>query len=146
MKLRAFTVGLPDLTPEDAVREIEKCGYGGVEWRVTHVPDEVKGEDPTFWGNNLCTLKPTLGEARRARMLCADADLDILGLGTCISVGDVAATEEAMRFAQAAGAPQIRVGVGKPGGSTYAECSPRRERFWPGWKSSLAGDRLQQET
>jgi len=90
-------VGLPDLTPEDAVREIEECGYDGVEWRVTHVPDGVKGEEPSFWGNNLCTLEPTI--------------------------------EEAMRFARAAGAPQIRVGVGSPGGSAYAELFDAARRF-----------------
>jgi sugar phosphate isomerase/epimerase len=129
MKIGVFTVGLPDLTPEDAVRKIEKYGYDGVEWRVTHVPDEVKGEVPSFWGNNLCTLEPTIEEARRARTLCADADLDIVGLGTYISVGDVAAAEEAMRFAQAAGAPQIRVGVGSPGGSSYAELFAAARRF-----------------
>jgi sugar phosphate isomerase/epimerase len=129
MKVGVFTVGLPDLTPEDAVREIEKTGYDGVEWRVTHVPDEVKGEEPSFWGNNLCTLEPTLEEARRARMLCADANLDVVGLGTYISVGDVAATAEAMRFAQTAGAPQIRVGVGSPGGSSYAELFAAARRF-----------------
>ena len=81
MKVGVFIVGLLDLTFEDAVREIEKCGYGGVEWRVTRVPDEVKGEEPSFWGNNLCTLVPTIEEARRARTLCADANLDIVGLG-----------------------------------------------------------------
>jgi sugar phosphate isomerase/epimerase len=121
MKVGVFTVGLPDLTPEDAVREIKNSGYDGVEWRVARVPDELKGEEPSFWGNNLCTLEPNLGEARRARSLCEGANLDIPGLGTYISVGDVAATREAMRFAKAAGAPQVRVGVGRPGGSSYAE-------------------------
>jgi sugar phosphate isomerase/epimerase len=34
MKLGVFTVGLPDLTPEEAVRELKDAGYDGVEWRV----------------------------------------------------------------------------------------------------------------
>src|SRR5215208_2984468 len=40
MKVGVFTVGLPDLTPEEAVRELEDAGYDGVEWRVTRVPEE----------------------------------------------------------------------------------------------------------
>src|SRR5215218_10115611 len=59
MKVGVFTVGLPDLTPEEAVRELKDAGYDGVEWRVTRVPEEARGEEFTFWGNNLCTLEAT---------------------------------------------------------------------------------------
>ena len=69
MKVGVFTVGLPDLTPEEAVREIKDAGYDGVEWRVTRVPEELRGEAPSFWGNNLCTLAPSKEEARRGRRL-----------------------------------------------------------------------------
>lgn len=54
MKVGVFTVGLPDLTPEEAVRELESAGYDGVEWRMIHVPEALKAEPPSFWGNNLC--------------------------------------------------------------------------------------------
>jgi sugar phosphate isomerase/epimerase len=116
---------LPDLTPEDAVWEIKSAGYEGVEWQVARVSEEVKGEEPSFGGNNLCTLEPTMEEARS---LCEEADLDTPDLGTYISVGD-AATREAMRFAEVAGAPQIRVGVGRPDGSSYAELFARGREF-----------------
>jgi sugar phosphate isomerase/epimerase len=129
MRIGVFTVGLPDLTPEDAAREIKDAGYDGVEWRVARIPDEVKGEEPSFWGNNLCTLEPAVKEARRAHSLCEDANLDTVGLGTYISVGDVAGTREAMRFAQVAGAPQIRVGAGSPNGASYAELFAEGRRF-----------------
>jgi sugar phosphate isomerase/epimerase len=66
MKVGVFTVGLPDLTPEEAVRELKEAGYDGVEWRVTRVPEKARSEEPSFWGNNLCTLAPTEEEARRA--------------------------------------------------------------------------------
>jgi sugar phosphate isomerase/epimerase len=89
MKLGDFTVGLPDLTPEEAVREIKDAGYDGVEWRVARVPEEVRGEEPSFWGNNLCTLAPAEEEARRARRLSAEAGLEVSGLGTYVAVGDV---------------------------------------------------------
>jgi sugar phosphate isomerase/epimerase len=119
MKLGVFTVGLPDLTPEEAVREIKDAGYDGVEWRVARVSEEVRGEEPSFWGNNLCTLAPTEEEARRARRLSEEAGLEVPGLGTYVAVGDVEAADEAMAFALTAGASQVRVGAGAPDGRPY---------------------------
>jgi sugar phosphate isomerase/epimerase len=80
MKVGVFTVGLPDLTPEEAVREIKDAGYDGVEWRVTRVPEELRGEEPSFWGNNLCTLaprkrRPAGGAASRRRRAWRYLDL-----------------------------------------------------------------------
>jgi sugar phosphate isomerase/epimerase len=129
MNVGVFTVGLPDLTPEDAVREIKDAGYDGVEWRVARVPDEVKGEEPSFWGNNLCTLAPTEEEARRARRISEEADLEIPGLGTYVSVGDLEAAEAAMRFAVTAGASQVRVGAGAPDGRHYEELFAAAREF-----------------
>src|SRR5215210_5655939 len=106
MKVGVFTVGLPDLTPEEAVREIKDAGYDGVEWRVARVPEDVRDEEPSFWGNNLCTLAPTEADACRARRLSEEAGLGVPGLGTYVGVGDLGAAEEAMRFAVTAGAPR----------------------------------------
>lgn len=127
MKVGVFTVGLPDLMPEEAVREIKDAGYDGVEWRVTRVPDEVKGEEPSFWGNNLCTLQPTEEEAQRARRLSEEVGLEVPGLGTYVAVGDLEAADEAMRFAVTAGAPQVRVGAGPLDGSYEESFSAARE-------------------
>jgi sugar phosphate isomerase/epimerase len=121
MKIAVFTVMLPDLTPEVAAQELKAAGYDGVEWRVTRIPPERRAEPPSFWGNNLCTLEPTEAEAQRARALAESAGLAIPNLGTYITVGDVAATEEAMHFARAAGSPQMRVGVGGLQGEAYAK-------------------------
>jgi sugar phosphate isomerase/epimerase len=120
MKLSVFTVMLPDLTPEEAAQALKEAGYDGVEWRVTRVPEARRDEAPSFWGNNLCTLSPTTDEARRARALSQSAGLAIPNLGTYIAVGDLVAVEEALRFAQVAGSPQVRVGVGSLEGATYA--------------------------
>ena len=92
-------------TVVSVLQELKAAGYDGVEWRVTRVPPERRAEPPSFWGNNLCTLEPTEAEGRRARALAEAAGLAIPNLGTYIAVGDLAATEEAMRFAQAAGSP-----------------------------------------
>jgi sugar phosphate isomerase/epimerase len=129
MKVGVFTVVLPDLTPEEAAREIRGAGYDGVEWRVARIPEEFRGEKPSFWHNNLCTLMPTGEEANRAREISAEVGLEIIGLGTYIEVGDLDATEEAMRFARVVGSPQIRVGVGKPGGAPYTDLLAAAREF-----------------
>ena len=121
LKTAVFTVMRPDLTPEEAAHALKGAGYDGIEWRVTRVPEGRRAEPPSFWGNNMCTLEPTAAEARRARELAESAGLDIPSLGTYIAVGDLPAVEEAMRFAQVAGAPQIRVGVGSLAGAPYSE-------------------------
>ena len=113
MKFGVFTVMLPDLTPEAAVAALQATGYDGVEWRVTTVPAGVRNDSPSFWGNNFCTLAPTLEDARRGGVLAADAGLAIPNLGTYIAVGDLPAVERAMQIAQAAGAPSVRVGVAR---------------------------------
>jgi sugar phosphate isomerase/epimerase len=132
MKLGVFTVGLPDLTPEEAVRELRDAGYDGVEWHVTRVPEDARSEEPSFWGNNLCTLAPTEGEARRARRISEEAGLEVPGLGTYVAVGDLEATAEAMRFAVMAGAPQVRVGAGAPDGRSYEELFAAAREFLEG--------------
>jgi sugar phosphate isomerase/epimerase len=138
MKVGVFTVGLPDLTPEEAAREIKDAGYDGVEWRVARVSEAVREEKPSFWGNNLCTLEPTEEEARRARRLSEEVGLEVPGLGTYVAVGDLEATENAMRFAVDAGASQVRVGVGTLDGSSYEESFSAAREFLGGVEN-LAG-------
>lgn len=131
MKLGVFTVMLPDLTPEEAARALRETGYDGVEWRVKGTPEALRGDVPSFWGNNRCTLEPTPAEAERARRLAAEAGLAIPNLGTYLEVGDLEATEAAMRFARQAGSPQLRVGAGAPDGS-YAESFARARAYLEG--------------
>jgi sugar phosphate isomerase/epimerase len=130
LKMSVFTVMLPDLTPEQAATTLKQSGYEGVEWRVTQVPEERRSEEPSFWGNNLCTFEPDVTQAARARRVAEAEDLSIVSLGTYIDVGDLEATENAMRFAQACGAPQVRVGSGHwPNGESYATGFERAKRF-----------------
>jgi sugar phosphate isomerase/epimerase len=58
--------------------------------------------------------------------------LEIPNLGTYIRVGDLETVEQAMHFAQIAGAPQIRVGVGSfspTAGTDYASAFAKAQRF-----------------
>ena len=120
MKLGVFTVMLPDLTPEEAATALAQTGYDGVEWRVAQVPSERKGEPPSFWGNNLCTLEPTQTDAKRARDLADNAGLDIPNLGTYIGLGELDKVKAALAFAETARSPHFRVGFGNFSGH-YAE-------------------------
>jgi sugar phosphate isomerase/epimerase len=140
VRFGVFTVGLPELTPEEAAPALAEAGYDGVEWRVTHVPEEVRGERPSFWRNNRCTLEPDLDQAARAREVARAAGLAVIGLGTYLTVGDLAATEAAMRVAREAGAPQLRVGVGRTDGvARYSELA-RLTRDYLERVAELAGE------
>lgn len=113
MKYGVFTVMLPDLTPEEAVQSLHASGYDGVEWRVTTVPEAAKSEAPSFWGNNRCTLAPTVEDAQRGRTLAQHVGLAIPNLGTYLAVGDLPAVAHALQLAVAAGSPSVRVGVAR---------------------------------
>ncbi|MGF1646468.1 MAG: sugar phosphate isomerase/epimerase family protein [Kineosporiaceae bacterium] len=139
MRFGVFTVGLPELTPEEGAAALAEAGYDGVEWRVTHVPEEVRGEAPSFWRNNRCTFEPGLDQAARAREVARAAGLAVIGLGTYLKVGDLEATESAMRFARAAGAPQLRVGVGRTDGVARYSDLARLTRDYLERVAELAG-------
>ena len=120
MKPGVFTVMLPDLTPEEAVRELRAAGYDGVEWRVTTTLAARRNEAPSFWGSNLCTLEPTVEDAARGARLAREVGLELVGLTTYLQVGDLGAAENALHIAKLAGAAHIRVGLGSPDGGYYA--------------------------
>ncbi len=111
-KISAFTVMMPDLTPEEGAAALKECGLDGVEWRVVDIPAERLSEAPSFWGNNLCTFPLDVAEAARAGEVAQSNGLEIPGLGTYINVGNLDHTEKAMQFAKICGANQIRVSAG----------------------------------
>ena len=112
MKVGVFTVMLPDLTPEEAAAASKVAGYDGVEWRVARVPENVRNDPPSFWGNNRCTFAPTEAEARRARVITEQAGLETPNIGSYIGLGDLTEVEAAIRFATILGCPHFRVGFG----------------------------------
>lgn len=120
MKFAVFTVMLPDLSPEEAVTALSKAGYDGIEWRITNVDSSRRSETPSFWGNNLCTLEPTLENADRASKLTREAGLELTNLGTYLSPNNLAAVEQAMQFAQRAVAPSLRVNAEPYNGDYHA--------------------------
>jgi sugar phosphate isomerase/epimerase len=129
MKFAVFTVMLPDLNPEEAVTALAQTGYDGTEWRVTTVDPRRRSEAPSFWGNNLCTLEPTLENADRARKLTREAGLELTNLGTYLSPGNLMAVEQAMQFAERAGAPSLRVNA-EPYNGDYFAAFERSLKFY----------------
>ena len=127
--LSVFTVMLPDLTPEEAAVELAANGYDGVEWRVTTVPEGVRDHPPSFWGNNRCTLEPTLTDARRAGALSAEHGLAIPNVGAYPPAGELDAVEAAVRFAEACGSPHVRVLPFAMGDGTYTEAFEASRRY-----------------
>jgi sugar phosphate isomerase/epimerase len=112
MNIGVFTVMLPDLTPEAATTALKETGYDGVEWRVTRVPEVRQGEQPSFWGNNLCTLRPDVSEASRAKALSQQAGLAIPNIGSYIGLAEMEKVVEALAFASNVGAAHFRIGFG----------------------------------
>ncbi|WP_199620085.1 sugar phosphate isomerase/epimerase family protein [Paenibacillus alkalitolerans] len=113
MKLSVFTVATPDLTPVELIGAAKEAGLEGIEWRYTTVPDNVKGEAPTFWRNNLCTIDPGTGieQLQQLNVEVERAGMTTAALTPYLKAGDVEGTERAMKHAKALGAKSIRIGV-----------------------------------
>ena len=68
MKYSLFTVSVPEMTPEEALKKMKEFGYDGVDWRVTDIPTdpEILKEAPSYWRNNYCTIDiATIDEKRK---------------------------------------------------------------------------------
>lgn len=114
MKYSVFTVGLPEYTPEEAVKKIKEYGYDGVEWRVTKISTdpEVLKQAPSYWGNNLCTYDiATIDEqAEEIKALCEANGLEINALATYLNAASAPEEiERCMKAAAIMGCPKIRV-------------------------------------
>ena len=123
MKFGVFTVGLPEYTPEEAVKVLSELGYDGIEWRVTRRPS---GEAPVkevpyeqrYWGANKCTvyLEELEEKAPHLKEICDAAGLEIFSL-----TGYPPTTEESveimMRAAASIGVKKIRVFQSKYNGT-----------------------------
>ncbi|MGI5232617.1 sugar phosphate isomerase/epimerase family protein [Actinoallomurus sp. CA-142502] len=117
MRLGVCSVGLPDLTPDQAIPLAAQAGYAGIEWRVS---PEVGGPGPAhFLTNNRCTVPPTDAAVRAVRERCAEAGLRIIGLNPYLEPGDLAGLEEMMRLAVIAGAAGVRLRAPRMGDAGF---------------------------
>lgn len=114
MKYSVFTVGLPEYTPEEAVKKIKEAGFDGVEWRVTSISKdpEILAEKPSYWRNNLCTydIATIDQQAAEIKALCDANGLEINALATYLNAAsDPKEIERAMKAAAIMNCPKIRV-------------------------------------
>jgi sugar phosphate isomerase/epimerase len=112
MKLSIFTVATPDMTPDRLAASVQKAGLEGIEWRYKEVPQSIKGDQPSFWGNNLSTISPSGGDEQitYVRQLTEQFGLTTLSLTPYLTVADVQGTEEVLQAAKKLGAHHIRLG------------------------------------
>ncbi|WP_019535481.1 sugar phosphate isomerase/epimerase family protein [Paenibacillus ginsengihumi] len=113
MKLSVFTVVTPDLTPEQMAAAAQAAGLDGIEWRFKEVPEEVKGEKPSFWRNNRCSIDPQASDEEIARFDRAAKNHELVSLSVTpyLTAGDIEGTERVLQVAQKLSASMIRVGV-----------------------------------
>lgn len=114
MKYSVFTVGLPEMTPEEALKKMKEYGYDGVDFRVTAIPTdpEILAEAPSYWRNNLCTFDIDRVDelAPEMKALADKYGLEINALATYLECSDdPAKIEKCMKAAQIMGCSRIRV-------------------------------------
>lgn len=112
MKLSVFTVATPDLTPEKLAVTAKEAGIDGIEWRYKEVPEAIRGDKPSFWGNNRSTISPDGGDEHLAhfKQVTEANGLTLLSVTPYLTAGDVEGTEKVLVAAQKLGAKFIRIG------------------------------------
>ncbi|MCJ8014689.1 sugar phosphate isomerase/epimerase [Paenibacillus sp. KQZ6P-2] len=131
MKLSVFTVATPDLTPEELVKAAREAGVDGVEWRFKEVPANA-GNDPSFWGNNLCSIDPSLSEPEMLKFkeITEGEGLEIVSVTPYLSDLNLDATEHVFHTARLLGAKMIRVGISPYNGTqSYPELYETTVRY-----------------
>jgi len=133
LRFSCATVSLPTVAVEDAPALLREIGLAGIEWRVGEHPAAMGSSAERFLTDNRCTLAPTVEAAVRARELCAEAGIAIVGLAPYIAIGDLDALATALDMARAAGAPLVRLQGARPGRSLgYREALAATEAFLAG--------------
>ncbi|WP_136608589.1 sugar phosphate isomerase/epimerase family protein [Paenibacillus dokdonensis] len=132
MKLSVFTVVTPDLTPEELVKAAREAGLDGVEWRFKEVPKDVNGEKPSFWGNNLCSIDPSLSEPEmlKYKEITEAGGLEVVSVTPYLNEMNLDATEHVFHTARLLGAKMIRVGAASYDGTgSYPELYETTVRY-----------------
>lgn len=112
MKFAVFTVGAPDLTPDDLLVKLKEYGYDGVEWRISQPAKEPdKATASSYWDNNLCTLDAAnvLEQVQQYQKKCGEAGIEIAALGTYTRCNQYEEAETMLKAAASIGCKRIRV-------------------------------------
>ncbi len=111
MKFAIFTVGAPELTPQEVLVKLKEYGYDGVEWRVTDPSDAAPDAPADFWENNRCTIdvNTVVEQAPAIKAMCEEAGVEIAALGTYTRCNEYDKAENALKAAAAMGCKKIRI-------------------------------------
>jgi sugar phosphate isomerase/epimerase len=130
IRLACATVSLPTVSVEAAPTLLRETGITGIEWRVGAHPTAATSSAIPFLVDNQCTLELSEAAARRARALCADADVEIVGLAPYIATGDLDMLKRVLEMACIAETRMVRLQAARPGqGGTYIEARAATRRF-----------------
>lgn len=116
MKYSVFTVGLPEMTIEEALKKMKEYGYDGVDFRVTEIKEEFAKEQPSYWRNNYCTVDINTVEekAEELKALTDKYGLEVNALASYLTcTDDIDKITSVMRAAKKMGAGRIRVNAPK---------------------------------
>jgi sugar phosphate isomerase/epimerase len=111
VKYAYFSVGLPESSPEEAVKLLKKYGYHGIEWRVT--TDGGDTSKPGFWGGNKTTLQENWTDVQYKQVadLTKQAGLVVPNIGSYAKVFEFDKVRRNMEVAQIFNAPSFRVNI-----------------------------------
>ncbi|MTK05784.1 MAG: sugar phosphate isomerase/epimerase [Hungatella sp.] len=114
MKYSLFTVSVPEMTLEQALKKMKEYGYDGVDWRVTDISDnpEILKESPSYWRNNYCTvdMKTVDEKAEELKALSDRYGISVNALATYLKCTDREEDiERCMTAAKKMGCGRIRV-------------------------------------
>lgn len=117
MKYACFTVGQPETTPQETLKQLKDAGYDGVEWRITE--DTGDTSTPGFWKGNRCTLQASWSDDqfKEIAQMTFDLGLEVPSLGTYLDYKDFAGVERMMAVARIFKAPALRVNSGRYDGT-----------------------------
>ncbi|WP_313183527.1 sugar phosphate isomerase/epimerase family protein [Lacrimispora sp.] len=116
MKYSVFTVGLPEMTVEEALKNMKEYGYDGVDFRVTEIKEEFAKEQPSYWRNNYCTVDINTVEEKAGELkgLADQYGLEVNALASYLTcTDDIDKIASVMRAAKKMGAGRIRVNAPK---------------------------------
>jgi sugar phosphate isomerase/epimerase len=137
--LSAYTIALPHMTPEQAVRAVKAAGYDGIEWSV-HFHDRERSRQPTrLHRNDRCFLEPTAEALSQAREWCESVGLHISGLGLGGQFNRLEGIKQAFELAEIAGSRIIRIQAGHTlEGQSFADAFESARRLCEAYASEAA--------
>ena len=132
MKLCAFTVCMPEYTPQEAAAKLSRWGFDGVEWRV-HEPPLPGAPVQSFWNGNRCSIAPKtiMEQAPELRSLCRKHKLAMPVLASYLGYKDLDLAERVMEAAAVLGTKGVRIGVERyDGRMRYSKLLARTAKGW----------------